>query len=637
MEDKDTQLNTFDASDTVSPSLLYSLVMAVFSAFCLMAVGIFFISNRRCCKKNKKDDPESVLLKQRLAVEQKKMAKYKFAMPSADHPQFNPIFQQENNEIAKEVKDSYKLFGNASTTFCTDKNKTIMIQNLNFSSNDPNNIPNNKVPYPNNIPKAKVPNNENCSKENLTEDVLIHDNFINNDNTKNITTGSNQHCQQKKLNRPKENDVNDLKNTSSRLKELFLNRWIERSERNDASKQSPVHSSNNLSYGEVDSILTSVSRMDPQRVQRLKESQFYRKILVPTDEYCEGDLSEDSIETTAIDEIIAEKLNKDHDHFNLTHDEIMQYITSKSKQEPHKDDTKCDKNQGCFIINNSIEKKSVDTENDRETIKTKIPVKKTIKESSLITKKKMDDKRQSRHSNDILYLQNIQRSRTGLESKAKLRALRYSEKHCESLFRVIKPTANGVLNESNLTQSENETALEKTDSNLSKSSNDLSELSKNKNSEITLETTYYSRPSTLKLKSRNTDLEITLDSMNNNETKSLKTYKSSNDNSCSSSSSSTTSWKELSEKQKAKKSCNCSEITDNTQITHESLTKASWLKSCNKETSRLELNESTLSELKINTTLSSVNSYSTSTNKFSRPKIIKTKRPKPPRSSKLSR
>ena len=635
-------------ADTVAPSLFYPLIMAVFSAFCLMAVGIFFIANRRCCKKSKKDDPESVLLKQRLAVEQKKMAKYKFAIPSADHPQFNPIFQQENNEIAKEVKESYKLIGNTSTLFCTDKKTTIMIQNLDLSSNNAKlendlNFADNNISQKSSLPKDISLEH---GKKSTRQEMQNSDKPIQNKNSDgNIGRKQYPHDKNAMF------EQNELRNTSSRFKELFFNRWIERNSKHEVCEPSPAQSSNNLSYGEVDSILTSVSRMDSQRVQRLKETQFYRKILVPTDEYCESDLSDDSIETGVIDEIIAEKINKDEDHFNLTHDEIMQIVTSKSKENQHKSEKMKEgrHNDGSCLLNaNSVEKDSAVLKDDRKNKEKKsdkkISVKRGDKESNYNkTKLKSERTKQSRCFNETLPLG--LRTDTSLPqgSRAKLNALRYTEKCSESLFRVIKPSANCALDESNLTQSEfkthSETTLEKSDSVVSQLNNDQSELriEEYNNSELTLASSYFSRPNTLKLKRRNTDLEISLDSMNNNEIKSLKsTNKFNNDHSCSSSSSSssTTSWKELSERQKANKSCSCSETTDHlthdTQTTHEKTPKQSWIKRNKKET-RLELNESTLSELKLNTTLSSLNSFTKKSSKFSRSKIVKTKRPKPPR------
>ena len=71
-------------------------------------MAAFLISNRKCCKQRPNKDVETAVLKQRHANEQKRLSNYQFKFPFGDHPSFTSIMQQEENEIAEEVKESYK-------------------------------------------------------------------------------------------------------------------------------------------------------------------------------------------------------------------------------------------------------------------------------------------------------------------------------------------------------------------------------------------------------------------------------------------------------------------------------------------------------------------------------------------------
>ena len=584
----------------------------------MLTIAIFLLTSRRCCK-HKKQDPESAILKERLVTEQRRMSKCQLKFAMSDHPVFRSILQQEDNDIAEEVKESYKQISSNvhdSIICCPDIKQSYIYnpQKLSSAQNVTNIVFDYISKSTKSIQEALKSNGDNClvdrtsnadldfDKDYVKEPSLVNSfscakSFSKSSKVNNKQIKSEEHvildnfiaktlapCLEETLKRAEGEIVVEerLKSGGKRhknfltkseihkiddLKSLLFNKWIEEtaeSKNVENSEIGTLYTEHDLSYDDVESILTSISRMDSCRIQRLKESTFYQKLLSQMDPIPgEDEVSNESIDPVALDEIINSKLGS-RNNLNLTHDELMQVVIDGEDSKVATEQMKATSNKQDIDDNIIAE----------DHLAGKIVVNKTsliegnIKES-LYSKKDKDE------IEDINYINDKNHNNKQMDANS------------ESLFKIIRSlktpdygdlSYNNQLDESTLTLSyvsdlsKELVELEESDISDFETRSEMTGTSKTSvydfsgyessnttesSRDISINTSYASRPSSLALKRKHTDL-FSSDDEDKDGTENVNSSKMENkyyiDSSYTSSSSSRlpsiTTWQEIYESKK---------------------------------------------------------------------------------------
>jgi len=358
-EDDTKYADAYEANDAdgIGTAVLYPIIAAVFSTFCILSIVGFLLSNRKCCKPKHKD-AESTILKQHLVAEQKRMSKYHFKFPLGDHPSFTSCMQQEENEIAEEVKECYK-------SISLNINKPIIC------------CPQHKMSYTYNPKEICTLSHTLKSQDTIIhclneQDEVCHQEIPTKLSDESLTTVlTNKSARNVKLVEsegltfieknvekqdpdPTKGHINTLESkinlfTPSEIelvddiKSLYFKKWLQQAEvlQHELNSESVYNFERlDLSYDDIESILTSISRMDSGRVKKLKETKFYQNLLnnmeVPPLENIEDDNSIDSIDLNELDEYISSKTGQQEKHLSLTHDEIMNALVEDNEHEVFK-------------------------------------------------------------------------------------------------------------------------------------------------------------------------------------------------------------------------------------------------------------------------------------------------------------
>ena len=675
-------------------------------------MAAFLISNRKCCKQKPTKDVETAVLKQRHANEQKRLSNYQFKFPFGDHPSFTSIMQQEENEIAEEVKESYKSISlsiNKPIICCPEHKMSYKYNPKTMYSSTESTVQNCKeipesyekkhVEYHNNesansfskdsLERSSISNKSgNEAKESVRniktfhvpdrtllpsilqnqdyQPILLADgrrkvgpgshDIINSDRTGILVSENDEENNDKSIENifKKTNEVKEKKNfftpdeiaNADDIKSLFFKKWLTRAGNRDLnelqSESSVKFDGFDISYDDVESILTSISRMDSNRIQRLKDTDFYQNIIAnippPPVEMMEEDLSVESVDPDKLDKIVFDKTDGQvQKTLSLTHDEIMRSVVGNNddaifnalnihidnldsikrncgnNEEEHLDKTVENK-----LLNDDAIKKT-DNQVDDNTIMA--PERKANAESSQIIHENFEKKKETKNENDFRNAcQYLERSR--IESESLFRVVAQSE----SLFRVVNNAKIAQKKSSRFT--DNSIKNDLSDSDITKSvessENERSDFDSDQvvdhtgNFDTTLDqtidcsyTSNISRPCTLDLRSRNTDL--TLETFEDNITSITRTCISESAIiSCSSVTSKTshlTTWNEIHKNRNSKKE-NHYKTTKDENRNDIAISKSKITKSKNKLIRERSFNKTLSSSLStIKTILSSDSKY----------------------------
>lgn len=618
-------------------------------------MAAFLISNRKCCKRKPTKDIETAVLKERHANEQKRLSNYQFKFPFGDHPSFTSIMQQEENEIAEEVKESYKSISlninkpiiccpehkmsykyNPKTMYSSTessvkkskemtesyRNKYVEDQNKKSansfvrdsleSSSLSNKIGNEANESVRNIKTFHVPDrtllpsilqNQDYQPIFLADDIQVSPGshgIIDSNRTGILVSENDERNNDKSIENifKKTNKVKEKKNfftpdeiaNAADIKSLFFKKWLTRAGNRDLnelqSESSVKFDGFDISYDDVESILTSISRMDSNRIQRLKNTDFYQNIIAnippPPVEMMEEDLSVESVDPDKLDKIVFDKTDGQvHKTLSLTHDEIMRSVVGKNDSaifnalNKHIDNLDSI-NQNCGNNDKEHQDKAVENKFSDDNAKKKsdnqvddkpvmTPERKANAESSQNMHENVEKNKKSKNENDFRnacqYLEG-----SHIESESLFRVVAQSE----SLFRVVSNAKIAQRKASRITDKSIKNDLSESDITkvLESSENERSDFDSDQvvdhteNFDTTLDQTIdcsyssnISRPCTLDLRNRNTDL--TLETFEDNLTSITKTcITESAIISCSSVTSKTshlTTWNEIHKNRNSKK------------------------------------------------------------------------------------
>ena len=693
--------------ESIEPTVLYPIIASVFSTFCVLSVAAFLISNRKCCKQRPNKDVETAVLKQRHANEQKRLSNYQFKFPFGDHPSFTSIMQQEENEIAEEVKESYKSISlsiNKPIICCPEHKMSYKYNPKTIYSSTESTVQTCKE-----IPESHENKHDNESPNSFLKDSLESSSILNKsgneakesvrniktfhvpdrtllpsilqnrdyqpillaDNRKvspgsHVTINSNVTGILVSENGEKNNDKsieNIFKKTKEAkenknfftsdeianagdIKSLFFKKWLTRAGNRDLnelhSESSVKFDGFDISYDDVESILTSISRMDSNRIQRLKDTDFYQNIIAnippPPVEMMEEDLSVESVDPDKLDKIIFDKTDGQvHKTLSLTHDEIMRSVVGSNDNaifnalNKHIDNLdsinrNCGNNEEKHL-NNTVENKlsndnaikKTDNQGNDSAIMTL--GRKANAERSQIMHENVEKNQKTKNENDFrMVCQYLERSH--IESESLFRVVAQSE----SLFRVVNNADIAQRKASRITDNSIKNDLSESDITkaLESSENERSDFDTDQvvdhtgnfdtNIDETIDCSYtsnISRPCTLDLRSRNTDL--TLETSEDQLTNMTKTCISeSTIISCSSVTSKTshlTTWNEIHKNRNSKKE-NHYKTTKDENRNDIAISKSKITKSKNKLIRERSFNKTLSSSLStIETILSSDSKY----------------------------
>lgn len=559
MGDEDPQYDSYEESESLGPAILYPIIASVFSAFCIISIAAFLLSSRKCCKQRRYDDPESALLKERLLKEQKRMSGYKFKFPFGERPLFSSVMQQEQNDIAEEVKESYKSIStnvNKPIICCPNKKTSYVYDPKELGSSSKHSLKeahcksNQKTPRHGNIEKDSNAKRLN-SPYKCTENELIDslEKKLPRSNKKQKTRSSEKKAKKKFF------TESEIENTED-LKSLFFNKWIRHTDSGKppdlSSELHSYHFKHDSSCDDVESVLTSISRMDSCRMQKLRDSKFYQKLISQMDTISAVDspFEEDNMEPEIINEIIVTKTGKRQTNQNLSHDEIMQVAIGDGNVAEESNP-----NDNVLISSKNY--------NDVESVYTSTNLVGEENKNNIPTAKELTDRKIIQHI--------IKSNRNATHSRGNL------DERSDSLFKIVRPyISGGSLSESKQTPSDlfkstrDDNELQESDITKSQIIQKIIQVKNRKKSylEVThsdseIESSTKSkfaphptltRPKSLDLKRKNTDLKIEVHFDSTNSKKLPK--KSSNESidehssSCSSRSSSITTWQEIDENMK---------------------------------------------------------------------------------------
>ena len=276
---------------------LYPIIGCVVSAVCLIGIVVFILSRHKCRKRTPKDT-ESEILKQKHNQDKKNAASTSLAFYNLEEkPIYTSITQQEDNEIAEEVRESYKNISqnvDRPIVCCpNDKSSYSYFPRLYAQDQEVNNgkVAENKLQEPvdnleidfdnDSLASQPITNIEEQSSrqgcretneadhsemmsEKRSEDTIARDIHREITSESSITDWINSDANSKPSSfddrKPNNNDNN--KNFHSLI------------------EQHNVSSKTNfdMNFEEVESILTSVSRMDRKRLEKLKNTEFYKDL-----------------------------------------------------------------------------------------------------------------------------------------------------------------------------------------------------------------------------------------------------------------------------------------------------------------------------------------------------------------------
>lgn len=282
------------------------------------------------------------------------MAGYKCKFPFIDHPSCTSIMQQENNEIADEVKEVYSKISTdiskpiiccpekkasycynpkspstvSSASDCgsekinyTERKQTIdkVIQSINRTLSDNENVDTTSVHEIAAEALQKIANSPyekrhiQCNEFNydahtygytdslevrtkLNDSLDDGENGDNNDGDNQVDNRVNDDVNQRTLPHscviPSPTRSPQMIKSSKNLftesevhnaidmKSLFFEKWMKHAgDLDEASEESINLKDASISYDDMDSVLTSISRMDSNRMKKLRNTRFYRKMV----------------------------------------------------------------------------------------------------------------------------------------------------------------------------------------------------------------------------------------------------------------------------------------------------------------------------------------------------------------------
>ena len=272
------------------------------------------------------------------------MTSYKCKFPFIDHPSCTSIMQQEENDIADEVKELYSKISRdiskpiiccpeKKASYCYDPkspplNSTDSEQKLNFNDRklmidkvlrsinrslcDQENLDTASVHEIASEALQKIANSPfdkrsvvQCNEfdydpqtveyidslgsgQKLIDSlengqvVTLNDSLDNEDENDEIAhqhiKSSSKYLQTNKASKNLFTE-SEIHNTAD-IKSLFFEKWMKQAgDKPDEISEESIHKDVSISYDDVDSVLTSISRMDSSRIKKLKNTRFYKKMV----------------------------------------------------------------------------------------------------------------------------------------------------------------------------------------------------------------------------------------------------------------------------------------------------------------------------------------------------------------------
>ena len=316
------------------------IIAGVLSGLSIITIASVYFSQKCCAPK--RQNTEALVLKKRLLMEQKNLANHKCKFPKIEHPSCTSIMQQEENDIAEEVKEIYSKIATdiSKPIVCCPDKKTLYCYNPRVA---PPSVSSDsecsKIKYSERklmIDKVIQSINRNLGEHDNLDTLSVHEiasealKKIANCHKRNSTPrqsdiGSSSECSPNRrafvegIEGPRRNNENedneeeqgqekkveqertdhrhkDVKVSSrnlfteseiqnaSNMKSLFFEKWMKATGESDGEgvgngSDESIHKDISISYDDVDSVLTSISRMDASRVKRLKNTRFYKKMI----------------------------------------------------------------------------------------------------------------------------------------------------------------------------------------------------------------------------------------------------------------------------------------------------------------------------------------------------------------------
>ncbi|XP_066919552.1 serine-rich adhesin for platelets-like isoform X1 [Clytia hemisphaerica] len=312
----DDELNFAEAdsdSDSISVKyLLYPIIGSILTALVIIAVVAFILSNRKCQKRSPKDT-ESQILKEKLEQEKKRALNTSLVYSTMQgKPVYTSITQQEENEIAEEVRECYKTISNnvnLPIECCAngysyipksqypDKEPEIMLNKSGnpeshgestFRSNTENQNIDLESDFDNDSLFSFHQNEDNLWQDHQNMDNVQNSNFQQHGEYKNEYDSNHSLSDCKDDENIPESissrsevypECNSRKNTVTNSR---ISTWVKSDEDRVSeefdNRDFSTKTNFDFAYEDDESVLTSVSRMDRRRIEKLRDTEFYRNL-----------------------------------------------------------------------------------------------------------------------------------------------------------------------------------------------------------------------------------------------------------------------------------------------------------------------------------------------------------------------